>query len=139
MNLEPHRDRRARLTQQMNAQGGGVAIVATGAEVLRNRDSDYPYRWDSYFYYLTGFPEPEAALVLVAGAQPRSILFCRPKDEEREIWDGWRIGPAAARERFGVDEAWPIGALDEKMAQLLADQPAITLNGRAVHPSLQGR
>ena len=114
--------RRARLAA---ALGRGVAIVPTAPERARNRDAHYLYRYDSYFYYLTGFAEPEAVLVLVAGAQPRSILFCRDKDVEREIWDGFRFGPAAAREVFGFDECLSIGELDARMPQLLADQPVL--------------
>ena len=87
--------------------GAGVAIVPTAPERLRNRDSDYLYRFDSYFYYLTGFPEPDAVLVLVAGEEPKSILFCREKHPERELWEGFRFGPDAARETFGFDEAHP--------------------------------
>jgi Xaa-Pro aminopeptidase len=92
---------------------------------VRNRDSHYPYRFDSYFYYLTGFAEPEAALLLIGGKKPRTILFCRSKDAEREIWDGFRYGPEAARERFGFDEAHPIGQLDELAPKLLEDRPAL--------------
>ncbi|HET7197478.1 MAG TPA: aminopeptidase P N-terminal domain-containing protein, partial [Burkholderiales bacterium] len=105
--------------------GEGVAVLATSGEQLRNRDSHYPYRYDSYFYYLTGFPEPEAALVLVGGKAPRSVLFCRSRDPEREIWDGFRYGPEAARERFGFDEARPIGSLDEAAPGLIENQPAL--------------
>jgi Xaa-Pro aminopeptidase len=118
--------RRARLTAAM--QPGAVAVLPTAPEVPRNSDSDYPYRHDSYFYYLTGFTEPEAMLVLVAasGDKPaRSILFCREKNIEREIWDGYRHGPAGAKEAFGFDEAYPIGELDAQMARLLADVPAL--------------
>ena len=111
--------RRRRLTE---ATGAGVAVVPTAAERVRNRDSHYPYRFDSHFYYLTGFPEPEAVLVLAGG---RSILFCRERNEEREIWDGFRYGPEAARERFGFDEAVSIAKLDEEMPRLLEDQPAL--------------
>jgi len=114
--------RRARL---LHAMGEGVAVVPTSPERIRNRDSHYPYRHDSYFYYLTGFTEPEAALVLVGGATPRAILFCRERNVEREIWDGDRHGPERARERFGFDEAQPIVALDEQLAALLENQPAL--------------
>src|SRR5207249_10591148 len=69
--------------------------------------------------------EPDAALVIVAGSTPKSLLFCRSRDEEREIWDGYRYGPETARERFGFDEAHPIGKLDEALAQLLQDSPAL--------------
>ncbi len=119
--LSVYAARRARLAAAM---GQGVAVLATAAEHLRNRDSHYPYRYDSYFYYLTGFTEPEAVLVLLAGEKPRSLLFCRPRDPEREIWDGFRYGPEAARERFGFDEARPIAALDEALPQLLENQSA---------------
>jgi Xaa-Pro aminopeptidase len=118
-NTAIHRRRREKLAQ---AIGAGVAVVPTAPERIRNRDTHYPYRFDSHFYYLTGFPEPEAVLVLVAG---KTILFCREKDVEREIWDGFRHGPAAARERFGFDEAHPIDQLDEALASLLENQPAL--------------
>ena len=117
--------RRARLCAQMLA--GAVAILPTAPEAARNSDSDYPYRHDSYFYYLTGFTEPDSVLVLVAahGAQAaQSILFCRQKNVEREIWDGFRHGPDGARAAFGFDCAFPIEELDGEMARLLANAPA---------------
>lgn len=118
----PFRARRAALLERM---GAGIAIIPTAPERIRNRDSDYPYRFDSYFYYLTGFPEPEAALALIAGAEPKAILFCREKHPERELWEGFRYGPAAAREAFGFDDAHAFAALDETAPKLLADQPAL--------------
>ena len=124
--MSPYAGRRARLAASM--EPGAVAVLATAPEVARNSDSDYPYRHDSYFYYLTGFMEPESVLVLVAaqGDTPaRSILFCREKSVEREIWDGFRYGPAAALDAFGFDEAYPIGDLDAQMARLLAGVPAL--------------
>ena len=81
--------RRARLAAQLGP--GGIAIIPTAPERPRNRDTDFLYRHDSYFYYLTGFTEPNAWLV-VAG-DGRSTLWCQPKDLEREIWDGYRLGP----------------------------------------------
>jgi Xaa-Pro aminopeptidase len=120
MNCQIYTQRRHRLAEQMLT---GVAVIPTAPERQRNRDSVYPYRFDSYFHYLTGFGEPEAVLVLVAGATPKSILFCREKSAEREVWDGFRYGPEAAREAFGFDEAHPIAMLDEMMTKLLADQP----------------
>lgn len=109
----------------MQAAGGGVAVIPTAPERMRNRDTSFPYRADSYFHYLTGFPEPEAVLVLVAGDGPQSILFCRTKDVEKEIWDGFRHGPDGAREVFGFDAAHPIAEFDTRLAELLADQPAL--------------
>ncbi|HYC47078.1 MAG TPA: aminopeptidase P N-terminal domain-containing protein [Burkholderiales bacterium] len=103
----------------------GVAVIPTAPERTRNRDAHYPYRFDSYFYYLTGFREPDAVLVLIAGDKPRSILFCRAKDEEREIWDGFRYGPDAAREAFAMDEAHTTAKLDDLVPELLANQPVL--------------
>ncbi|WP_034295522.1 Xaa-Pro aminopeptidase [Herbaspirillum sp. RV1423] len=127
MSIASFASRRARLIAHMQAKGGGVAIVPTAHEVMRNRDADYPYRHDSYFYYLSGFTEPEAVIVLIAGPrkESRSILFCRDKNLEREIWDGYRYGPEAAREQFGFDDAFAIDALDKEMPQLLADASAV--------------
>ena len=122
-----YRDRRIALLRQMRSQsGGGLALVPTAAEVPRSRDSLFPYRHDSYFYYLSGFPEPEAVVALVAGPDgDRQILFCREKNEEREIWDGFRYGPDAAREIFGFDEALPIAELEKILPDLAADRPAV--------------
>jgi Xaa-Pro aminopeptidase len=114
--------RRARLAALMKE---GVAVVRTSPERLRNRDSSYPFRFDSYFHYLTGFPEPEAVLVLFAGSNPKSILFCREKDVEREIWDGFRYGPEKAQETFGFEETHSIAKLDELLPQLFANQAAV--------------
>jgi Xaa-Pro aminopeptidase len=122
VDITPYRTRRAAVLERI---GAGIAIVPTAPERMRNRDSDYLYRFDSYFYYLTGFPEPEAVLVLIAGASPRAILFCREKHPERELWEGFRYGPEAARAAFGFDEAYPIAELDQKLPQLLANQPAL--------------
>jgi Xaa-Pro aminopeptidase len=115
------RRRKSLLTEM----GDGLAIIPTAPEALRNRDSHYPYRFDSYFYYLTGFKEPESVLVLIAGNQPKSILFCRDKDMEREIWDGFRYGPEAAQREFGVDEAYRIDQLDELLPKWLRNQPTL--------------
>jgi Xaa-Pro aminopeptidase len=123
--LQSYSARRASLIKQIKAKGGGIAIIPTAPEVRRNNDADYPYRHDSYFYYLSGFTEPEAVIVLVVGKTTQSILFCREKNMEREIWDGFRYGPEAARESFGFDAAFPIEALNTEMPKLMADAPAL--------------
>ena len=105
--------------------GKGVAVIPTAPARFRNRDSDYPYRFDSYFYYLSGFPEPESVLVLIAGEEPKSILFCRPRDPARELWDGMRMGPEGAKAALGLDEAFAVEALDETIPKLLANQPVL--------------
>lgn len=117
LNLEPCRRRRQRLLEDI---GEGIALLFAAPERPRNRDILYPYRFDSDFWYLTGFPEPEAVLVLIGGNAPRTLLFCRDKDEEREAWEGFRYGPAAAREIFGFDETRPFAEFADALPDLLA-------------------
>ena len=105
--------------------GNGIAIVPTAPERARNRDTQYLFRFDSYFYYLSGFTEPEAVVVIVAGKSPKTILFCREKDLTREIWDGFRFGPKAAQKAFKFDAAYAISKLDEMMPKLIADQSVL--------------
>jgi len=114
--------RRAALLNKMQH---GIALITAAPEAVRNGDAHYPYRQDSSFYYLTGFNEPEAALLLIAGEVAQAILFCREKNMEREIWDGHRYGPSGAQEVFGFDAAFPIADLDTKIVALMGDQPAL--------------
>lgn len=120
-------DRRNRLALNMRAKsGGGVLILETAPETYRNRDSDFPYRHDSDFYYLTGFTEPGATLfMVVTGKGAHSHLFCRPKDLEREIWDGWRLGPEAAPAYLGIDTADSIDKIDDLLPGYIENQAAI--------------
>ena len=128
MTIDPtiYAERRARLLEKMQR---GIAVIPTAEEVARNGDTHYAYRHDSSFYYLTGFAEPEAVLVLIAcqdkNGEPQAILFCREKNPEREVWDGFRTGPDAAKEQYGFDAAYPIAQLDEKLAGLMGNQPAL--------------
>ena len=114
-------DRRARLAAQLGA--GGMAIIPTAPERQRNRDSDYLYRHDSYFYYLTGFTEPHATLVITADGE--TTLFCQPKDLEREIWDGIRLGPEAAPAALGVSRALSSAELAAQMSKLLENRSTV--------------
>ena len=123
-------ERRARLAAQLGA--GGIAIIPTAPERPRNRDSDFPYRHDSYFYYLTGFSEPQAWLVVTA--EGAATLWCQPKDLEREIWDGFRLGPEAAVGQLKVQAAHSVSDLDRLMPSLLENRrtvwyPFATHNG----------
>jgi Xaa-Pro aminopeptidase len=114
-----HRARRKRFVEKM---GKGVAIFPSAPVFIRNRDVEHPYRQDSDFYYLTGFDEPESWLVLDARSTvPTTILFLRPKDEAREIWDGRRLGVDAAPSTLAVDEARSIDAFRGCVADFLED------------------
>ena len=117
-NASIYRARRQALAQQLGAQD--VALVPTAPSRVRNRDADYPYRHDSYFYYLSGFTEPEAWLIIQPNGH--TTLFCQPKDLEREIWDGYRLGPQAACEALDVDAAYAVTELDQRMPDLLANR-----------------
>ena len=117
-NVKAHARRRARLTKILKE---GLLLVPTSHERARNADSHYDYRWDSYFYYLTGFREPEAVVAITLGKKPRHILFCRDKNLEREIWDGFRFGPAMAKEVFEFDEAYSITELESRIPELMTN------------------
>lgn len=123
INPRIYEKRRAAVSRALKAAGGGIALLPTAPEIARNRDSDFPYRHDSYFYYLTGFNEPGAWLTIDASG--KSTLFCRPKDLEREIWDGIRLGPEAAPEALGVNQAFSAETIDKTMPLLLANQRAV--------------
>jgi Xaa-Pro aminopeptidase len=122
MTHQPYSTRRQQVLAQL---GDGVAIIPTAPERIRNRDSNHPYRFDSYFWYLSGFPEPEAVIVLLGGSAPKSILFCREKSEERETWDGFRYGPEAALVAFGFDETYAVADLEQKLPELIANRSAL--------------
>lgn len=120
--ITPHVRRRQRLVKLL---GEGVMLFPTAPEVARNGDADFAYRWDSHFYYLSGFREPDAVIAITLGKKPRHILFCREKNIEREIWDGFRFGPAMAKEIFQFDEAYPISELARMAPDLIANQPVL--------------
>ena len=128
-NPQPFAARRARLAEKMRElvpSGASVAIIQTAPEVARNRDAHYDFRPDSYFYYLTGFTEPEAVLVLlVTTDSARSVLYCREKNLEREIWDGFRLGPEHAVAHLQVDEARAIDALNADLPNWIANTQAV--------------
>ena len=130
----PYAARRAELARQIGP--GGIAIVPTAPERPRNRDSDFLYRHDSYFYYLTGFTEPNAWLVVTGDG--KSTLFCAPKDLEREIWDGYRLGPEAAPAALGVAEAFSSAELDAKLPRLLENKDTVWFPF-AIHKGLESR
>ena len=112
----------ARRERLLEAMGDGVAVFPSAPLALRNRDIEHPYRQDSDLYYLTGFAEPESALVLTnQHDEHRVILFVRPRKREREIWDGPRAGIEGAVERFGADAAFPIDELPSKLPDYIGN------------------
>ncbi|MBV8656858.1 MAG: aminopeptidase P N-terminal domain-containing protein [Burkholderiales bacterium] len=119
ISIETHAQRRKAVSDRL---APGLMVLPTARVRNRNNDSDYAFRFDSSFYYLTGFHEPEAVLVQVMGAEPKSILFCLPRNLHREIWEGKLVGPEDAVARFGFDEAYPIEQLDTKLVELLDGQ-----------------
>jgi Xaa-Pro aminopeptidase len=116
--------RRKQLMRMMGPDS--IAILPTNPEQPRNRDVDYPFRPDSDFYYLTGFAEPEAVAVLVPGrVHGEYLLFCRDRDAQMEIWNGRRAGPEGAVKRFGADDAFPIGDIDDILPGLLESRDRV--------------
>jgi Xaa-Pro aminopeptidase len=110
--------RRKKLMAMMDRHS--VGIVPGAREVTRSRDTEYPFRQNSDLFYLTGFEEPDAVLVLIPGRrQGQVILFCRERDPEMELWNGYRVGPEGAVAYLGVDDAFPIDDLDEILPGLI--------------------
>jgi len=126
--------RRQRLMQLVGPDA--AVIVPAAPEQVRSRDTLYPYRQDSDLWYLSGFPEPDAVLVLAHGhPQGETFLFCRARDSQREAWDGPRVGPERAPGAYGVNAAWPVGELQTVLPQLLAGRERVYCT-RTDHPVL---
>jgi len=121
MSLLPATEFARRRQALMNMMGSGsIAILPAAPHYHRNRDTEYRYRQDSDFYYLTGFPEPEAVLCLIPGrAAGEVVLFCRERDREMEIWNGYRAGPEGAVADFGASDAFPITDIDDIIPGLI--------------------
>jgi len=118
MNAAEYKRCRRRLAAAMKPNG--IALLVAAPESVRNRDVHHPYRQDSDFFYVTGFPEPEALAVLVPGRKEGElVIFCRPRDPKRELWEGARAGIEGVRRDFGADQAHPIGKLDKILPKLL--------------------
>ena len=128
-------DRRRRLAE---AVGDGIAVIPGAQEVRRNADTDYEFRQASDFFFLTGFDEPDAVLVLnPAHAKERYVLFVRPRDREMEIWNGRRAGVEGAIATFGADTAYTVDQLDDKLREFAVDRPALFY--RLGQPALDGK
>src|SRR5579862_5464000 len=110
--------RRKALMQQIGSTG--IVILPAANEILRNGDAVYPYRQNSDFYYLTGFDEPEAVVVLAPKRKEGEyILFNRVRDRDREIWDGPRAGQEGACQEFLANQSFPIDQLETLLPTLL--------------------
>ncbi|MDC4712163.1 Xaa-Pro aminopeptidase [Acinetobacter baumannii] len=115
--------RRNRLAEKMGPNS--IAIIATREEMYRNRDADYKFRADSSFFYLTGFAEPEAVAVIETFDDVTDYsysLFCRERNREMEIWNGYRAGIDGAIEEYEADEAYAIDLLDEEIIEKLLNK-----------------
>lgn len=111
-------ERRQRLMAQMKPHS--IAIIPSAQLAPRNRDVDYAFRQDSDFYYLTGFDEPDAVMVLIPGREEGEyVVFCQDRDPEMEIWHGYRAGPEGLKSEYGADQAHPNGLIDNEMPSLL--------------------
>jgi Xaa-Pro aminopeptidase len=122
-----HAQRRLRFMEAM--EGRAAALIVSHPEMIRNNDVLHEYRQDSDLYYLTGFEEPEAALLLLPeGKENRIVMFVRPRDPEREVWTGIRSGVEGAKAAHGADAAHPIGELTESLPKLLEGVEALYVN-----------
>jgi Xaa-Pro aminopeptidase len=119
------RRRAAFFDAMAGASPSAIAVLPAAPVFVRNNDVDHEYRQDSDFFYLTGFDEPESVLLLDA-LDRKTVLFVRPRDPDREVWDGPRAGIQGAKDLYGADDAFPIADLDEKL-------PAILQNHRRIY------
>ena len=119
---DPFRRRRERF---LEAIGDGVAVLCSAPELIKTRDTEIRYRQDSDFFYLTGFAEPGVAVLTPHDGEHRFTLFVRPRDPERETWNGPRAGVEGALERFGADAAYPLEELEAKLRPLLEPADAL--------------
>ena len=99
-----------------------VAIIAANKEVTRSNDTEFPFCQEKNFQYLTGFPEPDAIVVLIKTIENKQVLFCREKDALQEVWHGRRIGPEVAAVKFGFDESFPLSELQTKLPEYFANK-----------------
>ena len=137
MQLREFSRRRRQLMQQMGE--GAVAILPAAPLRMRNRDAEYPYRPDSDFYYLTGFPEPDAVAVLAPGRRNGEyVLFCRERDEKAEVWTGPRAGQEGAVETYGADDSFPIDDIDDILPGMLEGVERVYYT-MGVHPDFDQR
>lgn len=120
--VEDYRNRRKRIGEQL---GDGVLVLHGGGLRMRSNDTEFRFRPDSDFHYLTGLSEPGGVLVFRPGRDPETVLFVRPRDPKAEVWAGRRVGPEGAEELYGADEAYEIGKLAEELPKLIDGASAV--------------
>lgn len=120
---QEYQARRRDLTQKLPE--GSIAIIPAAHESIRNGDAHYRFRQESNFYYLTGFNEPDAVLILISGLDQQSILFNRPRNPLEEQWTGKRLGQEGALSELGMDAAFSIGCIADELPKLLSGKTAI--------------
>lgn len=123
INQKEYQQRRLKVAQSLPENT--LAIISSGEEILRNGDSHYRFRTNSYFYYLTGFKEPDSILVILSGVEAKSILFCRPHNPAEEQWTGKRLGQQGALDELQMDEAYNIAQLETELTGLLQNKSAV--------------
>ena len=117
LDQQNYRERRKQLLEKMPE--GSIMVIAAESLKTRNNDAEYPFRQSSNFYYLTGFNEPDALLVMAKGEEAVVTLFCPPRDPDMEIWTGYRAGPEGCVERFGADQAFNLDEIDERLPKMI--------------------
>lgn len=115
--------RRIKLAEQLPENS--VVLISAAQELLRNGDAHYRFRQDSNFYYLTGFNEPDALLVITTGKESQSILFNRPRNPAEEQWTGKRLGQEGAVNELSMHAAFPVASIAEELPKLLAGKSVV--------------
>lgn len=135
MNKSLYQRRRAALSSQLLPNS--IAVLSAGRQLKRNGDASFRFRQDSTFYYLTGFNEPDAILVIYSGQEDKSILFLHPTDPMVQLWEGARLGPAAAPEVLGVEQAFALDSFDEYLPKLLSNCSQVYYPFSLISPALK--
>jgi Xaa-Pro aminopeptidase len=119
--------------------GDSVAIVVNSKESIRNKDCHYPFRSDSNFHYLSGFPEPESIVMIFGGKNPKSIIFCQPKDELKDIWNGFLFGPEQASKEFLFDEGYSLAEAHKLITKFIKNKRVFLLQSSNIDNILSSK
>jgi len=131
----PSAEYRQRRERFMAYLGKGLAVIRSAPIAVMHNDVDYPYRQDSDFFYLSGFDEPDAALILAPHCEQQFVMFVQPRDPHKEAWTGYLTGVEGAKERFGADEAFPLASWTSSCRSTWRAPIASTTTWAAIAPS----